>query len=179
MRVKSLRTGSFLWIGVFLLSSTVFRQSAATLGHAELDGIQTEDFGDVPSVLVTLKLTAEDRPLVVPYCGVTKSGNQLLCLGSAHLQYRTTGRWKPVLLRRSFGVLGAQPAPFAATTIAPNGSASFVFLFSRAFFVVHPGQRLRLVIDTWPDQDAARQSRDARKFETPAFRCPTIRIFRQ
>ena len=176
--MKSVTTGPrFLWIGVIFLLSLVSGRSATTLSHAELDGIKNEDFGDIPSVLVKLKLAAEDQPLVVPYCGLTKSGEKLLCLGSTHLQYRTAGQWRRVPLRRSFGILGAQAAPFAAAAVPPHESMSFVFLFSRRFFVVLPGQRLRLIVDTWPDQDSAREGRDARKLQTQAFRCPTIGIF--
>jgi len=167
-----------LCICATLLPSLAFGPSA-TLGRVELEGIRIENFGDVPSVLVRVKLSAGDQSLVVPCCGVTKAGEKLLCLDSAHLQYRIAGQWRPVLLRRSFGILGAKPAPFATTTVAAHESSSLVFLFSRRFFVVHPSQRLRLIVDTWPDQDSARQSRAAIKLEIPAFRCPAIGIFRQ
>lgn len=56
--------------------------------------------------------------------------------------------------------------------VEPNSGHDFVFVFSKDVFVVHRGQRLRVVFDTWHDERAMNAGVKADKLISPPFDCP-------
>jgi len=133
----------------------------------------------VPQVYVSLRLRTSDQQVFIPYCGVSEGADKILCTLGVHLQVQTSKGWRPAKLRTTYGVLGALLLGKAGgTLIAPRSGASFDFQFSRRFFEVEPGQRLRVVVDVWTDEQSMKSGGPSIQLISPAFECPQTGIDR-
>jgi hypothetical protein len=130
--------------------------------------------GTVPQIYVHIELQTSTEQLFVPYCGESEAGEGFLCTLGTHLEVQTGHAWHPVKLRAALGVLGGLSLDRAkGIRIAPKSGAAFIFQFSRRYFVVNPGQRLRIVVDAWADEQSMRAGRPSIQLTSPAFECPS------
>ncbi len=131
----------------------------------------------IPQVYVALRLRTSDQQVFVPYCGETEGGEKILCTAGVHLEVQTPQGWRAAKLRTTYGVLGAASLGRAGgVPIAPRSEAPFSFQFSRRFFEVEPGQRLRIVVDAWPDMESMKAGGRSIQFTSPPFECPRTGI---
>lgn len=126
----------------------------------------------IPQVYAAFELRAEDN-IVIPYCAETELGTPILCFSRIRLQVETAGQWRAAKLRKTFGVL-ANPidARMKARIMGPGTKAVFVFVFSRRFFEVDPGQKMRVIVEAWSDSESMRTRRPPIQLTSPAFECP-------
>lgn len=126
----------------------------------------------VPQIYVAVAIEAADRQLFVPYCGTSEGGENILCTAGTRLEVHTQGRWIPVKLRTTHGVLGAARLGRAGGRRIESGSrATFLFQFSTHFYDVERGQRLRVVVDTWADEQSMKSGQVPLSASSPAFKC--------
>ena len=86
---------------------------------------------------------------------------------------QTLEGWRPVKLRSTYSVLGAPPEiRVLRKTVPRHGKSAFVLVFSRRFFEVEVGQRLRVLIDAWPDEQAMESGAEPIQLVSPLFECP-------
>jgi len=129
-----------------------------------------------PPADVELKLRGPDESFI-PSCGTAKDGMRLLCTAATQLEVRTRDGWRPVRLRRTFGILGAIPLSQAEINqISPGREMSFIYRFSRRFFEVDPGQQLRVQLQVWHDKKSISSGRDGHTIISPPFKCPEMGI---
>lgn len=134
--------------------------------------VSIERIRAVPQIYVAVAIDAADRQLFVPYCGTSEGGENILCTAGTRLEIQTHGRWIPVKLRTAYGVLGAARLGRAGGRLIESGSrASFLFQFSTHFFDVEPGQRLRVVVDTWADEQSMKSGQVPLSVSSPPFKC--------
>ncbi len=151
-------------LGCFALLSA---QQAPQTATASIERVRA-----VPQVYVGIAIAAADRQLFVPYCGTSEGGEHILCTAGARLEVHTQGRWTPVKLRTTHGVLGAARLGRAGGRLIESRSrATFLLQFSTHFFEVEPGQRLRVVVDTWADEESMKKGHAPLPVASPAFKC--------
>ena len=80
---------------------------------------------------------------------------------------QSSGRRMEVLGAASLGRAGGVP-------IAPRSEAPFSFQSSRRFFEGRSGQRLRIVVDAWPDMESMKAGGRSIQFTSPPFECPGL-----
>jgi len=164
-----------LFINVIAVSLLILVQTLkAQSGSKQPTQLDIRGVHAVPQVYVTLQLRTFDQQVFVPYCGQLESGEKILCTVATHLEVETHNGWHPAKLRTRYGVLGGVSLEGAkGALIPPHTDTSFAFQFSRRFFEVDPGQRLRLVVETWGDERSMRAGdRSLRQLVSPSFRCP-------
>ncbi len=82
--------------------------------------------------------------------------------------------WHRAKLRTSHGVLGAPPLKTASgVQTCPRSSATLTFPFSRLYFAVNQGNRLRVVVDTWSDEEFNEDRRSEHNGEKPGLQLPS------
>ena len=127
----------------------------------------------VQTVSVRITLFSPDAQLFVPYCGEGESGSETLCNLAIHLEVETREGWRPIKLRTTDAVLGGVPSTRWKVRPIPAGHRhDFVFAFPRNEFSIEHGQRLRAVIDAWPDEQSMRAGNAAIKLNSAPFECP-------
>jgi hypothetical protein len=126
-----------------------------------------------PLIVVQVNLHAGDKPVVVPYCGKGSFGANFLCTGMLRLEVETPNGWREAKLRYRETVLGTvrkDRVDFAV--IAPDHGLDFEAAFSPEVWSIDRGQRLRLVVDTWGDEQSMRSGQPSAKLRSPVFECP-------
>jgi hypothetical protein len=127
---------------------------------------------------VTVSILAGDEDLIVPYCGGGGPGEaalESLCgpPTPTRLEVQTAKGWRPVGLRTHDAVLGGlSPQVWKARLIPARKGHVFSFSLSKDDFAVESGQRLRLVIDAWPNEQSMRSGGRPIQLTTAAFECP-------
>jgi hypothetical protein len=128
--------------------------------------------GVLPWINVGLELHTLGEHMFVPYCGEME-GVPILCMTAVRMEVEAKQGWRPANLRTTFGVLGGMTLDRASgKVVAPSTTVFFVFRFSRRFFEVDPGQRLRVVVDAWADEESMRSGGRPTQLSSPAFECP-------
>jgi hypothetical protein len=151
-------------IGLLVLLAAQEVPKAATLS--------IERVRSVPQIYVSIGIETTDRPLFVPYCGTSEGGERILCTAGTRLEVQVQGGWIPVKRKTTHGVLGAaQLDRTGGRLIEPQSRATFLLQFSTHFFDVAPGQRLRVVVDTWADETSMKSRQLPIPFSSPAFTC--------
>jgi len=164
------RFASILWALVACAAGpTLLAQQAETAAPKAQLTVKTV----VPQVEVVVEIQSAGQHLVVPVCGETEYGTAILCVPGARLEVQTQEGWRPAKLRTTYGALGGPPGGrIAGRAIAPKSRDSFVFVFSRRFFEVEVGQRLRVSVDAWPDEQSMRSGGQSIQLASPPFECP-------
>jgi hypothetical protein len=126
----------------------------------------------IPEILVNLKFSTGETALFVPRCGEWE-GTPIMCDLGVHLQVHSPLGWYPARLRTTFAILGgAALGQFGGRLIPPRTEAHVVFLFSRRYFDVEPGQELRLIVDSWADEESMKKGALPTRLASRAFECP-------
>jgi hypothetical protein len=125
------------------------------------------------SVSVRVEVRASGNQLVVPYCGEDETGIRVLCSGAAALEVASGQGWVPARPKKEGQIPGAVPREQWRTAIINSGGRRyFVFSFSKEFFGVRQGQRLRIKIGTWADAESMKAGTSAVQLTSPPFGCP-------
>lgn len=159
-----------------LLIAILFGRGSLISGQAgSKPNVQVTDVRVWRTMSITVSIFAGDRDLVVPYCGLGGSSRESLCgpPTPTRLEVQTAKGWHPVGLRTNDAVLGAlSPQVWKARLVPARKWHVFSLLFSKDDFAVETGQRLRLVIDAWPDEQSMRSGGRPIQLTTTAFECP-------
>jgi hypothetical protein len=163
--------------GIFaLLIVMLFGRGSPMSGQAgSKPNVQVNDVRVWRAMSVTVSIFAGDRDLVVPYCWGGGSEVESLCgpPTPTRLEVQTTKGWRQVGLRTHDAVLGAlSPEVWKARLIPAGKRRVFELHFSKDEFAVETGQRLRLVVDAWPDEQSMRSGGRSVQLTTTAFECP-------
>lgn len=127
----------------------------------------------IRSVSIQIRLFSAEKELVVPYCGEGEAGTESLCNLSIHIEVETRGGWRPMQLRHSDAVMGGIPPDKWKFQIIPAKSwHDFFFAFSKDEFAVERGQRLRVVVTAWADEQSMRTGDHPIHLTSPPFECP-------
>jgi hypothetical protein len=97
----------------------------------------------------------------------------VLCQDSVSLEVWTGRGWRKARMRTTFGVLGGPGRDVAQGRVLPAMTETLViYEFSRRFYEVEAGQRLRLVINAWADEQAMKNHSGSIHLISPTFICP-------
>ena len=125
------------------------------------------------SVNVEIRVFSAEKRLFLPYCGESEGGSESLCNLATHLEVQSRKEWRPVKLRTADAVLGGVPPErWNIRAIPAGGWRDFLFGFSKDDLAIEGGQRLRVVVDAWPDEQSVRSGGRPVQLATPAFECP-------
>jgi hypothetical protein len=160
--------GDYMRTEIALLVLTAVVSVSAGLGdETKQPGIGAASCS--PLILVEVNLYAGDKPVFVPSCG---KGN-FLCTGMMHLEVETPEGWREPKLRFKNIVLGrVLKDKVDLVVIAPHHGMDFEAGFSPEVWAIDRGQRLRLVVDTWGDEQSMRNGEQSRQLISPVFECP-------
>jgi len=127
----------------------------------------------VRSVSFEINVVSGQKDIVVPYCGVGEGGSEGLCSLAIHIEVESKEGWHRIKPRYREVVLGGVPPDKWNPLVIPaKHGHDFAFGFSKNDFAVERGQRLRVVVDAWPDEPSMRTGRDPIKLTSAAFDCP-------
>lgn len=116
---------------------------------------------------------AVDRDLVVPFCGESEGGARTLCNLPTRLEVKMSQGWNVVELKHSHRILGGVPVKnWKAQLVRESQGHEFIFMLPMDEFNMESGQELRLIIDTWPDEESMRSGKQPIKLITPEVKCP-------
>jgi hypothetical protein len=154
--------------------------AVALLGIAPLLSGQNEHgaelviLGTNTLVEVEMNIQKPRKQLFVPYCEERRSGEKYLCTGAARLEVETRHGWQSVKLRTDDAVLGGFNPKGGAPgkLIPPGGGTTFIFAFSKELFAVEHGQRLRVMVEAWPDEESMKAGDPSIQLASPPFKCP-------
>ena len=125
------------------------------------------------SVSLRISVFSPEKDLLVPYCGEGEGGGESLCNLSIHVEVETREGWRPMKPRFREVVLGGVPPDKWKFRLIPAGRRhDFYFVFTEDDFAVERGQRLRVVVDTWSDEQSMRTRQKPTQLASPAFDCP-------
>ena len=114
-----------------------------------------------------------EKELLVPYCAKGEGGTETLCNLSIHIEVETRAEWRPMKPRHREVVLGGiRPDKWKFRLIPAEQRRDFLFAFTKDDFAVHRGQRLRVVVDAWSDEQSMRTGQQPIRLASPAFVCP-------
>jgi hypothetical protein len=116
-------------------------------------------------------LTSED-PLFVPYCGKQESGREVLCTRAAWLEQQTQQGWRKAEVKGSTVSPGRDPREAEGVLIPPRSKRPFSFTFDTDVLGISPGTRLRVVVQTWSNENSVRAGDAPTRMTSPEFVCP-------
>ncbi len=141
--------------------------------NASKPSVQTKGVDLTHLVSVEITLFSPEHDLLVPNYGNGEGRAESLCIRPAYLEVQTSRGWQPVKLRHSDAVLGSVPLDQRRVRLIPAGQKhDFSFAFPKEEFAVERGQRLRVVVTTWPDEQSMKDDKQAIQLASPAFECP-------
>ena len=127
----------------------------------------------IQTVSVRITVSSPETQLFVPYCGEGESGSEALCNLAIHIEAETRDGWRPMRLRTTDAVLGGAPSDRWKVRQIPAGRRhDFVFAFPKNEFAVERGERLRIVVDAWPDEQSMKTGGAPVRLATAPFECP-------
>jgi hypothetical protein len=154
-----------------VVASVLLSASAASLQAGEQPGIELTDLS--ARVRLVVEIHATDSSVFVPVCGADDFGVPLLCSASTRPEVRAGEGWRPAEPRPTCGILTAgPPARLGGCLIAPGTRHRFYFEFSVADFEISVGDSLRIVVDTWSDEESMKAGARAAALAIPPFQCP-------
>jgi hypothetical protein len=160
-------------IGVVTGSLFLFNSSGMAVGQvASHEKAEIANVEPYSSVFVKFDVKAVGKQLVIPVCREKEEDEESLC--QAYLQ-RFNGRvWKVARPRDPGVVLGFLVKDYwKPFVIAPGESKPLRFGFSKEFFGIQRGERLRIVLDVWDSPESMTKNDEPdSKLVSPVFVCP-------
>src|SRR5260370_10634435 len=140
--------------------------------NASKPSVKTKSVELTHLVSVEITLFSPEHDLFVPYCGDGGGRAEFLCIRPAYLEVQTSRGWLPVKLRHSDAALGGVPLAQRRVRLIPaRQKHDFSFAFPKEEFEVERGQRLRVVMSAWPDEQSMEDDKQASQFVSSAFAC--------
>lgn len=160
-------TGRLVLVAVFLCSESEAQQSGSGTS-ARIWGTQRNTW---VAVIVAVSSSAES--VVIPACGSGESDVEPLCDLAIHMEVKREGKWRPVELRYKDVILGGLPVDkWRPIAVARGTQHMFTFKYLVGEFAIRPGDKLRLVVDTWQSADAMRNQLHPGVLITDSFSAP-------
>jgi hypothetical protein len=161
-----------LFLGVTLQSGSA---RAGPRPRVALSEPQVRVAATVPSITVVVTVVTGGRQLFLPACGESDTGIPFLCDASVRLEAQSNGKWHAAQLETRYGLQSVTPlAKVGGGILSAQVEHTAIFRFDRAGYRVKGGQRLRLVLETWPDEQAMRSGAAPTRLTSGAFRCPVL-----
>lgn len=109
--------------------------------------------------------------IVVPFCG-EMNGRLYLCDLAVRMDVYSGNRWQEASAKCDYCGLPGGVALEECVTVKSGQTTSLVYQFASDYFRVARGQRVRLVLDVWPNKDSLKKREGATKISSPAFVLP-------
>jgi hypothetical protein len=134
---------------------------------------QVTDARASQSVGIQITISSGENELLVPYCGDGEGDIESLCNLTIQIQVEGPNGWTRIKPKYPNVVLGGVPPEKWRSQLIPGGqSHAFAFAFSKDDFVVQRGQRLRVIVDAWRDEQSMRAQKQAIQLTSGSFKCP-------
>lgn len=140
----------------------------------EPGGLDVKNVGTISRIYINMQFHTSDNPVFIRYCADRFDGVKILCpLQGSEVEVRTSQGWRPAKQKLIHGVFTPPHHDYVfSTMIKPHDEATFQFEFSRNYFEVEPGQQLRVVIDTWNNEQSMKNDDEPIKIYSQPFKCP-------
>jgi len=144
-----------------------------TAQQSQHSRIQLNDTRIARVFSIRLTVFAVDQDLMIPFCGEGEGGTRTLCSLPTRLEVKTLQGWKTVKLKHSHRILGGiPPDKWKAQPVKNSQHGDFIFIFHIDEFDTRSGDELRLVVDTWPDEESMRSGKNPINFISSTFKSP-------
>jgi hypothetical protein len=112
------------------------------------------------------------QPMIVPYCG-RRDAADVLCGPTAGLEVHAADGWHFAYRKSNYALVG-YPMPEQAITLDPQSEKYFLYRIDERLMGVTPGERVRLVVFTWPDQRSIDAREPGTRLVSLPFNLPPI-----
>lgn len=153
------------WLTSILLALSVVEATAQSMSISD---VRVKE-----SVMVDFQVSALRSTVVLPSCGRTSSGQEMLCAGAAHLEPKSGSKWVRVHPRFDgaiLGGIGTDHKDFVKLGIAVKSVVEFVF--SKDLFRLRRGDLLRVAVDTWKSEESFHKREPSTTVQSRPFSCP-------
>lgn len=124
------------------------------------------------SVRIQITVFSGQSELLVPHC-TERKGDEFLCDLAIQIQVESPNGWTRIKPRYPNVVLGGVAADKWKSQPIPAGQSHvFYFWFSKDDFAVQHGQRLRVIVKAWRDEQSMRAQQPPIQLTTAPFECP-------
>jgi hypothetical protein len=124
------------------------------------------------SVSIEITVFSGQNALLVPYCSESE-GSEFFCDLAIQIQIEGPNGWARIKPTYPNLVMGGIASDKWKSQLVPSGQSHvFNFWFSKDDFGVQRGQRLRVIVKTWPDEQSMRTQQPPIQLITAPFECP-------
>jgi hypothetical protein len=121
------------------------------------------------SVTLHIQVSSPTKPLVVPACDRLPDGAESPCW--IEIQTETPQGWQ--MMQPKYAKAGMEPLDkWSPRSLSPGSSRDFSYRFVRDEWKVRQGQRVRVVILAWKDEQSLKSPDKGIKLKTKPFACP-------
>ncbi len=136
--------------------------------NAEVTGARASQ-----SVGIQITIFSGENALLVPYCSEGEGDIESLCNLAIQIQIESPNGWTRIKPRYPNIVLGGVAADKWKSQLIPAGQSHvFDFGFTKDDFAVQHGQRLRVIVKAWRDEQSMRAQQPPIQLTTAPFECP-------
>jgi len=149
-----------------VLTKQMFAQKSAS--NAEITDLSLQ-------VVIPIKfqINAKAQHLFIPSCGKDPSGVDALCVFGAVFVERFDGeKWLRIKPGYPGEVFGVDVENKNYIHVAPGSHSEVIFYLNRDFYHAHRGDKLRLEVEFWDEQEAMNKGKAAGRILSPIFACP-------
>jgi hypothetical protein len=120
-------------------------------------------------VLIQVRVSSANQPIIVPVCDRLPDGTESPCM--IEVQAKTVHGWRLVQPKRAkLGMVS--PDLWNPHLLQARTSHDFSYGILRHQWKVTRGERVRVVVWVWKDEQAMRSMRNTIKLKTRPFACP-------
>lgn len=160
-------TSLFVLVALILCCGSEAQQLSSP-ASAEIVGVQVNTW-----VAIVVSVSSPTESVVIATCGAEEVGPESICQSTGHLEVKRNAKWRPVERRNSDRIFGQiSQDKWHPLAIARGNRHMFEFGYLKGEFAIHPGEQLRLVIDTWQDANAMRGGLHPSTLISESFKAP-------
>jgi hypothetical protein len=157
-----------VWLVGCWTGGKAFGQEAAQ----DTGGIIAVDATQLVSVRIAIR--ASNKQIVIPQCGERGGDDFSFCSGEARMEVLRRGSWIAAAPRK--GMLATMGEDVnevrKPAVVEPGRTAYFTYAFSKEFFGIQRGEKLRFRVNAWTSSELM-TSRDPESIlVSPVFDCP-------
>ena len=142
-------------------------------GDVKSAGVVIDDVRSVTYISIRVDIRSSENNICLAYAGLTEDGTEILYYNSIHLETDTGKGWKNVAYKWPEIKLGYLPSHLIKVkTLSSSCRHKFVIQFNKSLYLVTRGQKLRVIIDTWTDEESMRVGKPSIPLISDSFRCP-------
>ncbi len=127
------------------------------------------DIEVTPLISVRIEVRAADKQIVIPQCGEHGAEAFSFCFGDSHMEVLRRGSWVAVGPRKGMlATIGADVSEVRKNAVLePGKTVYFTYSFSKEFFGIQRGEKLRFRVKSWASQESMKTM-----LVSPIFDCP-------